>query len=451
MQSLLDVPFHHHQSFFLSYPLYCSLPSSSLTNSYQALYNTTGFSPTETTPNRFINIHKPPAKMYCFYGKSTNGNEPVKTPRTPSPKPGQPPMESSPLEPPLLRRPNAIKRVGEVLVNCRREREDDRAESPTPQGRIRPFSFTRTGRQEQINTSHIYNANKSIDIDIPPMKDEWTWEDMRRLPGILTSFIKSGMPGDELGFYLDKVLYGRDKSVGGIVTNLVNENVKYDEIAVRTLKLLDLYDDDGQVLWEQIAPAELDRRPNRPLHAKVNHGQVQTPPISPYARNEELLSYKDPNTTGPEIICPQPRHAALEREAIQRFLAEDDSTSNEDEDGEHTNPFADFDFAFDAPDAGTTNANMNVYADNAYDASSSSSPFDDSAVQNAQAIRFSKPGPARFYSQCYDGGGVAAAGDSGVGAEHANRKQYNASGIPEQLCPGMGAKQKSKRGRFLID
>ncbi|OJJ83864.1 uncharacterized protein ASPGLDRAFT_35874 [Aspergillus glaucus CBS 516.65] len=394
--------------------------------------------------------------MHRFYGQSTNGNESVKTPRTPSPKPGQLPMETNPLEPPRLRRSNAIKRVGEVLVNYRREREDDRAESPTPAGRTRPFSFTRTGRQGHINIANTgYTANKYIEeIDISPMKDEWMWEDVRHIPGILTSFIKPGMSADELGFHLAKVLYGRDKSVGGIVTTLVNENVTYDEIAVRTLKLLDLYDDDGQPLYEQIASSGSDRRPNRPLHSKMNHGQVQTPPISPYARNEELLFYKDPNTTGPEIICPQPRHAALEREAIQRFLAEDDSTSNEDEDDEHTNPFADFDFAFDAPDADTTNAN--AYADDAYDASSSSnsSPFDDIDVQNAQAIQCSKSGPARFYSQCYDGGGVAsatAADDTGVGAEHANRKQHNASRIPEQLRPGVVAKQKSKRGRFLID
>ncbi|EYE94866.1 uncharacterized protein EURHEDRAFT_538037 [Aspergillus ruber CBS 135680] len=385
--------------------------------------------------------------MHRFYGKSTNSNEPVKPPRTPSTKPGQQSMETSPLDPPRLRRSNAIKRVGENLVNRRRECEDA-SESPAPQGRIRPFSFTRTGRQDHIDIANTrYTANKDIgDIDIPPMKDEWTWEGMRYLPDILTSFIKSGMPGNELGFYLHKVLYGRDRSVGGIVTNLVNENIKYDEIAVRTLKLLDLYDGDGQPMYEQIATADSDRHLKCSVHAKVNFGQVQTPPISPYARNEELLSYKDPNTTDPEIIYFQPRHVALEREAIQRFLAEDDSTSNEDKDGEHTNAFADFDFAFNVPD----NINANVYADNAYDSGSSSSPFDDSAMQNAQAVQISKPGPARFYSQCYDGGGVAAGGDSGVGAEHANRKQSNASRIPEQPCPGV-TKQKSKRRRFLID
>lgn len=49
MRSLLDVPFHHHQSFFLYYPLYCFLPSNSLTDIYQALNNLTGSSPTETT------------------------------------------------------------------------------------------------------------------------------------------------------------------------------------------------------------------------------------------------------------------------------------------------------------------------------------------------------------------------------------------------------------------
>lgn len=440
------------------FPFITINPSFSLIHSivplsklFDSTRNTTGPSSTETTPS-FINITNPTTspRMHRFYGKSTNVNELVKTPRNPVPKPGQPPMETSPLELSRLRRSNAIKRVGEVLVNCPRWGEDVRAESPTPHGRVRPFSFTRTGRQACINIANNgHTANKDIeDIDILPMKDEWTWEDMRRLPGILTSFIKYGMPGGELGFYLDKVLYSRDKSVGGIVTTLVNENAKYDEIAVRTLRLLDLYDDDGQPLYEQIAPTELERHPNRHLHSEVNHGQVPTPPISPCAYSEELLSYNNPKTTGPEIICPQPRHAALEREAIQCFLAEDESPLNEDEDGEHTNPFADFDFAFDALD----NINTNAYADSAYDARISSSPFDDSAVQDARAIQFSKPGPARYYSQCYDGGGgVAATDDSGVGAEHANWKQYNANGIPEQLRPGLVTKQESKRGRFLID
>lgn len=390
--------------------------------------------------------------MHRFYGKSSN--ETVKLPRTPSPKPGQPSMETSPLEPPRLRRSNAIKRIGEALVNCRRE--GARAESPTPTGRIRPFSSTRTDGQDRINAGadHVHNANRVIgDIDIPPMKDEWTWEDMRRLPGILISFVKSGMPADELGFYLDKMLYGRDRSVGGVVTTLVNGNVRYHEIAIRTLKLLDLYDDDGHLLSEQIAPAESGsrRRPNRPLHYKVTHRQIQmqTPPISLYDCNEELLSYNDPDTTGPEIICPRPRHVALERECIQCSLAEDadahaTSSEDEDEDGEQ-DPFADFDFAFD----NTDNINANAYAGNAYDpntSSSSTSPFDDDvAMQDAQAIRYINPGPARICSQCYDDGSSMAA------QANTNNKQHNASGVPEELIPGMAAKPELKRERFLID
>lgn len=387
--------------------------------------------------------------MLCFYGKSSN--ESVRPLQTPSPKPEQPPMNTSPLEPPLLRRSNAIRHVGEALVNC--HREGVRAESSSTTGRIRPLSFTRTGGQDCINTGagHVHNANKVIgDFDILPMKDEWMWEDMRRLPGILASFIKSGMPADELGFYLDKMLYGRDKSVGGIVTNLVNENVKYDEIAVRTLKLLDLYDGDGQLLSELIAPAESQShfRPNLPLHYKVNHTQavqMQAPPISPYARSKELLSYHDPNITGPETICPQPRHAVLELECIQRFVAEDanaDATSSDDEDGEQPDPdpFADFDFAFDAPH----NINANAYAGNAHDPSSSgSSPFDGGfAMQDAQAIQYINPGPARFYSQYYDGDNMAV---------QANTKQHNASGFPEKLLLGIAPKPEPKRERFLID
>lgn len=444
MRSLFASLFHHHQSlsFFSFYPLLLSSFIQALsTHSYHPTNPYWLASSMETTF-----IKNTAAKTSSrFYGKSANKN--VRPPRTPSPKPGQPPMETSPLEPPRLRRSNAIKRMGEALINCRRE--GARADSPTPLSKTqRPYSFAHVGlgRRDHILTSHTANKKVIEDIDIPPMGDEWTWNDMRRLPGILASFVKAQMPADELGFYLDKLLYGRDNSLGGIVTNLVNENVRYDEIAVHVLKLLDLHDDNGHRLYEQLEPADSDRRPNRPLHSRVSPSQgLQTPPTSPPGWDSELLSYEDPHTNGPEIICPQrlaPRHAALEQESIQRFLTEDTNTHG---DGEQNATFADFDFALDNVDA-----DMNVDTDN----NSSSSRSDGVSVHHAQAAHFLKPGPARFYSQFYsdDSTPTAVVTDTSIGAMHANRSQFGDGQIPLQLRPGYRAPKRVRRfSRFPID
>lgn len=76
-----------------------------------------------------------------------------RSPRTPSPEPGEPPMETSPVRGTGLQRSNAVRKIGTDMVQRRREAlSNERSTSSSPPSSYetqhylrRPFSFERPG------------------------------------------------------------------------------------------------------------------------------------------------------------------------------------------------------------------------------------------------------------------------------------------------------------------
>lgn len=76
-----------------------------------------------------------------------------RSPRTPSPEPGEPPMEISPVRGTGLQRSNAVRKIGTAMVQRRRDAlSNERSTSPSPPSSYehqhhlrRPFSFERPG------------------------------------------------------------------------------------------------------------------------------------------------------------------------------------------------------------------------------------------------------------------------------------------------------------------
>ena len=119
-----------------------------------------------------------------------------RSPRTPSPEPGEPPMETSPVRGTGLQRSNAVRRIGTAMVQRRRDAlSNERSTSPSPsssyQNLRRPFSFERLGASmmetipdpgpsspQQLKALHKsmereavqrflveYNSDSEVDID----------------------------------------------------------------------------------------------------------------------------------------------------------------------------------------------------------------------------------------------------------------------------------------------
>lgn len=276
--------------------------------------------------------------MYSRISESSCGQ------RTPSPKSNEPPLETSPLQPPRLQRSNAIRRVDNRII--RRRREDllearSGSSNPVSQGPRKEFSFANMNSQID-NGMHLNpfpsTSDSNGDSDWHKGKSHTRadesrarkWTEMRRLPGILTFLVKQGMPADEVGHYLELLVYGKDKFLGEMVTNSVNANEPYQHIAIRVLKTMDLRDDNGSPVYEQIKPAGNPmRRPNRPRRYQVNREARPRTSSVPYADvlplNEGVLTCEHPNTTGPELICPKKpsaRAAALDHRTVRRFVKE---------------------------------------------------------------------------------------------------------------------------------
>lgn len=153
---------------------------------------------------------------------------------------------------------------------------------------------------------------------------------MLPLPDALTAYVKRGIPADKIGHYLELHFYGKDKFLGQRVTNAVNANKLYEQIAMDVLKTMDFRDDNGNLIHEQMKPAETPMcRPNKPLQQQVNLEGSSSKSSIPYSHisplNEGVLTCKHPNTTGPDLICtkkPLARSAALDHRVVQRFVSE---------------------------------------------------------------------------------------------------------------------------------
>lgn len=276
-------------------------------------------------------------------------------PLTPPSEDSGSPFNSSP-QPPRLRRTNAIRRVDMRTARQRRE-ELLRLRSPTRVPRVLRRSLSiadLTTRYQQdmnanVNTHPHVDANVNVNVnanrntnngndsnywrnfvDYHAQEDEreiWTFDQMRRFLDTLASLVTHGIPADELGRYICLLVYGKDRFLGEIVTQSVNTNSTYEQIAIRLLKTFDLRDNNGDIIYLQLQPAEdPNRKPNRPLRYQENR---KFQPRQPLGR--DVLSYENMDTNGPLLIYPKSQvgrpTSAIQERILQDFFVESESNS----------------------------------------------------------------------------------------------------------------------------
>lgn len=377
---------------------------------------------------RLSQTAKQTAKKAEQMHKGTNSDS-LYRPKAPSPEPGQPTLETSPLARTGLQRSNAVRRSGSDNANRRCENLSNASSgSQTPTRRSgRPFSFApRMDDRITVNVgSNHHNSigNGNSITEENSNNDEWARSPIHRLPSILSSHVKSHMRADDIGHYLDKLLYGRDKYLGNIITNFVNGNLPYVMIAEQVLKTLDLRDDQGLPFHMIMKPGNMVRRPNKPQNLQVNPEQrlPEAPPTSPprfYKQQEaNVVNYESPNSSVSDHISMRRPNAALERDAIQRFLADTadtDSYNNHDNKGKY----------YHAPGIDTA-ADPDSDADqDDYDTNSGVYGCLDNVPQYAATVQFFKPSaPARVHTQVDGSGGKNSERAQDYGAQMMRARQ----------------------------
>ena len=247
--------------------------------------------------------------------------------RAPSSIASGPPLATNPLQPHSLHRTNAVRRVDSGTLRRRRQDLSNARSSSPDQEPRRDFSFVNISREYN---NGVQSGPNNHDPGRPNNSQPKTRTRMLPLPDALAVYVKRGMPADKIGRYLELNFYGKDKFLGQTVTNAVNSNKTYERIAIDVLKTMDFRDDDGNLIYEQMNPAETPMcRPNKPLQQQVNHEDGSSKSSIPYSNmpplNEGVLTCKHPNTTGPDLICPKKpfaRSAALDHGVMQRLVSQ---------------------------------------------------------------------------------------------------------------------------------
>lgn len=396
---------------------------------------------------------------------------------------------------PRLRRANAIRRVDLRTARKRRD-EPSRLRSPTGLPRIprKTLSFADlTTRYEQdmnitantnpnvrphndVNVNVNLNSNSSSSsngndnsywskfVDSLVRDDDpmvWTFDEMRRFLDSITSFIKHGIPADELGRYLCLLVYGKDKFLAEVVTNCVNANITYAEIALRVLRTSDLRDNDGNAVYLQLQPAgNPHRRPNRPYRYLVNRPFLPSKRTIPYSRlpssNRNMLTYENPDTIGPLLICPKPQvrksTSVLQERLPQDFLIDSELRPHIGQAVPVSPPAADEQMNMKVDEGQINSDNYSDMVDEDDDVRMLDLDEDDGEVldttsegneyfaqnlqiQQAQAVHYTKPtSPPRFYAEIdAEKRRLAARRSGGPRSPGANRGTNRSNGQANRL------------------
>ncbi|OQD73628.1 hypothetical protein PENDEC_c014G04956 [Penicillium decumbens] len=102
------------------------------------------------------------------------------------------------------------------------------------------------------DSSHQSNSNTQTSWDINQVTD---------LDTILRIWVKSKVPADQIGHFLDLCLRNRDNYAGYHLTRMVLDCETYSNIALYMLQDLGICDEDHNPLWTKMGPGDRDRRP----------------------------------------------------------------------------------------------------------------------------------------------------------------------------------------------
>lgn len=90
----------------------------------------------------------------------------------------------------------------------------------------------------------------------------WNLNGVFHLRRLLELWAECKVPASDIGLFLTKVLYQRDEHLGNRLTQLVNLNESFTNIALGIMKHYQVRDSDDQPLWTMSNLGEVELRPS---------------------------------------------------------------------------------------------------------------------------------------------------------------------------------------------
>ncbi|GAB1217711.1 hypothetical protein ATERTT37_006952 [Aspergillus terreus] len=239
---------------------------------------------------------------------------------------------------PTLKRSNAIIRRGRDPPDCPQGTHP----TNTAEGRCVSFDspLSPTTAQQNAFAEQLAQAEPPLEPQGARLQTDTPvdWDEVRRLPRLLTAWAQEGNSASRIGQLLHETVYGRDRSLGNLVTTMVDQRRAYHEIGHAVLRNLDLRNERGDPLYWDVPRGDVSLTP-------VSRLQMPIPDQSFGGDEQEMheggredgtndegggspLSYEHPHTLGPRMVCPQPRPNQVrwpffeDDESLEAFLAE---------------------------------------------------------------------------------------------------------------------------------
>ncbi|KAJ5812099.1 hypothetical protein N7474_008400 [Penicillium riverlandense] len=101
----------------------------------------------------------------------------------------------------------------------------------------------------------------------------WNHDSIRNLMKLLKLWALHGVPASEMGLFLESMLYQHDEHMHHKLTQLVDANETYAEIARTVMQHYQIRDDDKTPLWLTVDPGDANYRP-RDKQQQVNSSRI---------------------------------------------------------------------------------------------------------------------------------------------------------------------------------
>ncbi|KAL1855969.1 hypothetical protein Plec18170_003836 [Paecilomyces lecythidis] len=121
----------------------------------------------------------------------------------------------------------------------------------------------------------------------PALNGPWPWESLQQFSDILTACITTGMTKCEIGQFLEKMCYRRDKPLDGLVTVMVNEQDPYCDIGSYVLDCFGPRGLDNGPYYGDVEPGDEELKPAPPKTGAISMPYFD-PPFEPKYRREYL-------------------------------------------------------------------------------------------------------------------------------------------------------------------
>ncbi|CAL5873734.1 uncharacterized protein PFLUO_LOCUS8016 [Penicillium psychrofluorescens] len=138
----------------------------------------------------------------------------------------------------------------------------------------------------------------------------WNHDSIRNLMKLLKLWALHGVPASEMGLFLESILYQHDEHMHHKLTQSVDANETYAEIACLVMQHYQIRDDDKMPLWLNVDPGDANYRP-LDKQWEMNNSTIQREKPRKRQETSQRKVSTNPNGIGrrPYSHIPAPRPA----------------------------------------------------------------------------------------------------------------------------------------------